>query len=178
MEDKMKKLRLLTVLAITIAIFTSCASLMAHSTGMSQEDPGYRIVPKGFGENRAAAVFYGPEFLKAREDEKAKAEMREPRYASIHQFGYILIRIHASTAATANPKDWLFILQDGNGEEIYREYGENSIPTGEIYSTGSYYGSSWHDYHSIYLENEAVFPLSLRVVTPDKTPIDVVIEKK
>jgi hypothetical protein len=43
---------------------------------------------------------------------------------------------------------------------------------------GTYYNSTWTNYWNIYLKDEAEFPLYLRVVTPDKTPIDITIKRK
>jgi hypothetical protein len=168
----MKELFIAAVIALTV--FTSCAGLVAHSTGMTQEDSAYRIVPKTPGENRAIAVFYGPEYLKEKENEKAGIEMREPNYKTVPAHGYIFIRIQGWTVNTANTKNWLFIVQDGNKEEIHRDYGLPSIPDVHV----SYHASTWSNFHNIYLKEEPIYPLYLRAVSPDKTAIDITIEKK
>jgi hypothetical protein len=172
----MKKL-LGRIIVLSGVLTLSCASMMAHAVGMTQEDLNYRIVPKNAGENRAVAVFYGPEYLKAKEDKKAEIEMRESNYESIPNFGYILIKITGWTADSANSKDWLFIINDANQNEIYRNYGIGSVPKGKINYIG-YYNSSWSNYNVILLENEPVYPLYLRIVTSDKIPVDITIEKK
>jgi hypothetical protein len=170
--------KLLIVAAVAIVAFTSCAGLMAHSTGMTQEDPAYRIVPKNAMENRAVATIVGTEYLKERENKKAEAEMREPNYKGIPDFGYITIKITAWTADMANPKDWLFIINDANQSEIHRSNGIGSVPKGKINDVGGHYNSSWSNYNIILLKNEPVYPLYLRVVSPDSTPIDITIKKR
>jgi hypothetical protein len=159
-------------------LICSCASMVATASGFKQEDSAYRIVPKTPGENRAIAVYYSPEFLRAKEEKRAEIEMREPNYNLIRQFGYISIRITGWTAGTANPKDWLFIVQDKNKQEIYREHGLNSIPSGSINDLGSYYNTTWHNLHIIYLKSDVEFPLYLRVITFEEKAIDITIEKK
>jgi hypothetical protein len=169
------------ILVMIIVCFSvvSCATYMAHILGMSQEDPAYKIVPKNIGENRAVAVFYGYEFLKAKEDKKAETAMREPNYKSIPKFGYISIRTQAWTAGTGNLKDWLFIVQDKNKNEIYRNNGSNSVPSGHINDMGSYYNTTWSNLHNIYLKEDVEFPLYLRVVTAfNSEAIDITIIKK
>ncbi|MDR1926616.1 MAG: hypothetical protein LBQ13_02915 [Endomicrobium sp.] len=156
----------------------SCASLVSHSAGFTQEDPAYKIIPKNPGENQALAIYYSPEFLRAKEDKKAATEMREPRYKGIPEFGYISIRIMAWTRGTAYTTDWLFIVQDGNKNEIYREYGTSSNPHGNINDVGNYYNTTWTNLHNIYLEKNEEFPLYLRAVTSDNKAIDIVIQKK
>ncbi|MDR2660828.1 MAG: hypothetical protein LBC17_02130 [Lactobacillaceae bacterium] len=173
----MKKLFIMAVIAL--AIFTSCASLVANSTGMTQEDSAYRIIPKTPGENRALAIFYGPEYLKEKENKRAEIEMREPNYEMIPEYGYISIKIQGWTAETANPEYWLFIVQDGNQNEIYRDYGLPSIPNGHIgYLGNAHYTSTWSNFHNILLMDEPIYPLYLRVISPDKTNIDITIIKK
>jgi hypothetical protein len=170
--------KLLAAAAVAIIVFTSCASMMASSTGMYQEDPAYKIVPENSMENRAVATIVGSEYLKKRENKKAEVEKRKPNYESIPNFGYILIKITGWTANTANPKNWLFIISDANNNEIYRSYGIDSVPKVRINDIGGYYNSSWSNYNTILLENEPVYPLYLRVVSPDNTPIDITIKKR
>jgi hypothetical protein len=171
-ENNMK--RLFIVAAITLAVFASCASMVANSVGMNQEDNAYSVVPKNPGENRAVAVFYGPEYLKEKENKKAEAAMREPRYTGIPEFGYVSIRIQGWTAGTANPKDWLFIVQDGNRNEVYRSYGSDSRPQ----ATSGTYGATFWNLHNIYLKENYDFPLYVRVVSPPDEPVDITIVKK
>jgi hypothetical protein len=159
-------------------LITSCATIVAHSSGMSQQDSAYKIVPKNAGENRAIAVFYGYDFLKAIEDKKAETEMREPNYNSIPKFGYISVSIKGWTADTANPRNWLFIVQDGNRTEIYRDNGSDRRARGSISDLGNYYTTSWSNLHNIYLKEDAVFPLYLRVVSATNDAIDITIMKK
>jgi hypothetical protein len=116
--------------------------------------------------------------LRAREEKKAETEMRAPNYNRVPQFGYISIRIMGLTADTSNPKNWLFIVQDKNKQEIYREHGSNSIPRGSINDLGSYYNTTYHNLHNIYLESDVEFPLYLRVITFEGKAIDITIEKK
>jgi hypothetical protein len=167
----------LVILVISFSV-VSCASIMAHAVGMEQEDTNYKIIPQNIGENRAVAVFYGVEFLKQREDKRAETEMREPKYIGIPEFGYIQIRIQGWTTGSANPKDWLFIVQDKNKNEIYRDYGSDSRPNGRLNNMGNYYTTTFWSLHNIYLKDNYDFPLYLRVVTALKESIDIIIEKK
>jgi hypothetical protein len=159
-------------------LICSCASMVAIASGFKQEDSAYRIVPKTPGENRAQAIYYSPEFLRAKEEKKAETEMREPNYNRVSQFGYISVRIMGWTADTANPKNWLFIVQDKNKQEIYRERGSNSIPRGNINDLGSYYNTTWTNFHIINLKSAVEFPLFLRVINFEGKAIDITIEKK
>jgi hypothetical protein len=146
---------------------------------MTQEDSNYKIIPQNIGENRAVAVFYGYEYLKEKADRNAETAMREPDYKRIPEFGYISIRTQASTADMANLKNWLFIVQDKNKNEIYRSNGSDSRPRGTINDMGAYHTTTWWSLHNIYLTENAEFPLYLRVVTAfNETAIDIVIEKK
>jgi hypothetical protein len=171
-ENNMK--RLFIVAAIMLAVFASCAGMVASSVGMTQEDSAYGVVPKNPGENRAVAVFYGPENLKEKENKKAEAAMRDPRYTGIPEFGYVSIRIQGWTAGTANPKDRLFIVRDGNKNEVYRSHGSDSRPR----ATAGTYGATFWNLHNVYLKENYDFPLYVRVVTPLSEPVDITIVKK
>jgi hypothetical protein len=171
----MKKHLFIVALAI---LCCSCAGIIAATLGMSQEDSAYRIKPKNVGENRAVAVFYSYNYLKEKEDKNAEIEMRESDYRFIPKNGYISIRIQGWTASSANTKNWLFILQDSNKNEIYRDYGEDSRPRGQINDLGSSYNTTWSNLHTIYLKDDYIFPLYLRVIDALKTPIDITIMKK
>jgi hypothetical protein len=174
-----KNIFVMPIIFVISCLITSCASLMAHAVGMMQEDTAYKIIPQNIGENRAVAVFYSYEYLKAKEDKRAENAMREPKYNGIPKFGYIQIRIQGWTADTANPKDWLFIVQDKNKNEIYRDYGSNSTAHGKINNMGKYYTATYWNLHNIYLKDNYDFPLYLRVVTAfNETAIDIIIEKK
>jgi hypothetical protein len=140
--------------------------------GMKQEDPSYKIIPSNTLEYRAVAVYYGYNFLVNKEYKNAQIEIREPDYNTIPNYGHLLIRIQDITAATANPKDWLFIVLDGNDKEIYRDYGLNLLPHAEL----DRYGAIWYSYHSIFFEEEIKFPLYLRVINPNKEQIDIAIK--
>jgi hypothetical protein len=174
----MKTVLKIVSMVLFLCLFASCASIIASTLGMSQEDKAYRIVPKNVGENRAIAVFYGYEYLKEREDKRAETAMREPNYNNIHKFGYISIRTQASTAGTGNLKSWLFIVQDKNKNEIYRSNGSDSSPSGNINDVGKSYITTWWNLHNIYLTENVEFPLYLRVVNALNEAIDIVIEKK
>jgi hypothetical protein len=145
---------------------------------MSQEDSSYRIIAKNPIENRAVAIFYSAEYLKEQENERAKIRMRKPNYNSVPEYGYIQIRVQGWSHGTANPKNWLFIVQDAHKKEIYRDYGTDLPPTGRLNDVGSYYNVTYWSLNNIYLEDGYVFPLYLRVISPDNTPIDITIKKK
>jgi hypothetical protein len=144
--------------------------MVAHAVGMTQKDTDYQIIPKNPAENRAIAVFYGPEYLKQKEDKRAEIAMREPKYNSLFQYGYLHIRIQSWEAGTSNPKNWLFIVLDGNRNEIYRDYGDNSRP--------NYSKPTWWSTHIIYLTDNVVFPLYLRVINIHDEAFDITIKKK
>lgn len=166
-------------IVITCCLAASCASMVAHSVGMTQKDKAYKIIPQNIGENRAVAVFYGYEYLKEKEDRNAKTSMREPNYKYIPEFGYISIRTQAWTAGAANLKDWLFIVQDKNKNEIYRNNGSGSRPIGAINDVGNHYTTTWWNLHNIYITENVEFPLYLRVVTAfGENAIDIVIKKR
>jgi hypothetical protein len=168
------------IIVIICCLLGSCASIIANTLGMKQEDSAYRIVTKNPGENRAVAAFYGYDYLKAKEDKRAETAMREPKYNTIPEFGYIQIRIQAWTPDTANPKDWLFIVQDKNKNEIYRSYGISSYPrrtVNDISDTNTIV--TWWNLHNIYLKEQVEFPLYLRVVTAfNENAIDITIIEK
>jgi hypothetical protein len=173
----MKRIFIIAVVT-ACCLIVSCASIMAHAVGMTQEDKAYKIIPKFPGENRAVAVFYGYEYLQEREDKNAETEMREPNYNHIPKFGYISVRTQGWTASSSNPKNWLFIVQDKNKNEIYRDYGLNSGSNTKINKVGKHYNATWWNLNRIYLEDDVEFPLYLRVVTALDEPVDIIIEKK
>jgi hypothetical protein len=160
-------------------LFLMCALALSSCAGMigfKQEDPAYRIAPKNPFVTQVLAVYYSPEFLRAREDKKAETELREPNYNRVPEFGYISVRITAPTSDTAN--GWLFIVQDRNKNEVYREYGRNSAANFQSarLNTGAYLTSYWN-LHNIYFEKNEEFPLYLRVVSPLNKSFDIVIER-
>jgi hypothetical protein len=166
------------IITSVVLFFNSCASIIANTVGMKQEDKAYIIRPENLGENRAVAVFYSYDFLKEKEDKRAETNMREPNYKHIPEFGYISIRIQGWSAGTANTKDWLFIVQDKNKNEIYRSYGLNSRPRASANNLGTHYNTTYWNLHNIYLTSNFEFPLYLRVVTATNEAIDITIIKK
>jgi hypothetical protein len=167
----MKKIILIVFACLSM---NSCASIIASSLGMKQEDSAYKIVPRNIGENRAVAVFYSSEYLKEKEDKRAENAMREPNYKNIPEFVYIQIRIQGWTPDTANPSGWLFIVQDKNKNEIYRDFGESSRPK----RSKSIWWNLHNIYLNIYLKSNEDFPLFLRIITPLYEVIEIIIQKK
>ena len=100
--------------------------------------------------------------------------MRKPNYKRISQFGYISVLTQGPTAATANQKGWLFMIQDGNKNEVYRNYGADIRPT--VY--GNDIGYTWRSLNRIQLTDNFEFPLYLRVVNALEEAIDITIIKK
>jgi hypothetical protein len=171
--------RLFGVCLIVSVLAMSCASLVTHSAGMSQEDPSYKITYKNIGENRALAIFESYEFRKLKEDEKAKAQMREPKYESIPECDVVFIRTLDWNSTGANPGNWTFIIIDGGGNEIYRNNGGDSFSNLNLgYYGGDHIITSYDDMTYIALKRNAVFPLQLRAVNIRNETIDITISKK
>jgi hypothetical protein len=162
-EQKMKKL-----IAIGILLLV-CFNLTAEPGDLVQRDLSYEVIEN----DRAISVaFYGAEWLKNWEAEKAATEMREPKTISPVQ---IFIRVTAGTIESAVIEKWLFILLNGKGQEIYRSYG----PRFKLPDIGAgIYRTTWTSIHYILLEVEPECPLKLRVVSPDGKPTDITIKKK
>ena len=59
----MKKL---SVFLVAILLLSSCASIIASTLNMKQEDPAYTIKPAFSGENRAVATFFSPGYLRTK----------------------------------------------------------------------------------------------------------------
>jgi hypothetical protein len=164
---------------IVLSVFISCASLIARSAGMSQEDTGYKISYAVPGENRALTTFESYEFRKLKEDEKAKARMRESNYKGIPEYDIISVRTLDWTREGANPKNWLFIITDKNGNEIYRDNGNDSFANLNLNNfSGSYISKSYDNMCYIHLERNADFPLRIRAVNIRNEVIDITISKK
>ena len=115
----------------------------------------------------------GNDYLNARESERANVEMREP--VTNPFFGGVIslyIRSFSSNIERANPKNYLYILQDSDKNEIYRGIGTDKIPD----YTSSQHGRTWYSYDYISLTEEHAFPLYLRVVYAGMNS-DFIIEK-
>jgi hypothetical protein len=157
-------------LLIGILFLVSIFCLMAEPGELTQKDSSYEIIEN----NRTISViYYGPEYLNKYEEEQAIIEMREPK--ELLNSVQISVRVSAPNIEDADPANWLFILQDGNKQELYRNKGDKQIPRrGE-----GIWMKTWASYHYILLKDEPVeFPLYLRVVNPQKVPIDITIMKK
>jgi hypothetical protein len=151
------------ILVMIIACFSvvSCASV----------DPGYKIVQDLF-ETNVVAAYESYEFLKAKEEKKAEAEMREPKYDYIPKFGCITIDIRERNPELANPKNWLFVVKDGNKKTIYVRNGTGSA---RIPLTSS---QMWTSFHIISFSKEIVFPLYLTVEYSNYRTVNITIIKK
>jgi hypothetical protein len=129
---------------------------MTNIVGMEQ-DPAYKVTSKTIAETRAIVIFTGPGYLKTRTE-----------------FGYFSIMIQGFTESLTNPKNWLFIVQDANKKEIYRDNGPDSRPIKIV----SKYGTGYRNYHYINLMESPEFPLYVRIVTALGEVVDVTIQKK
>jgi len=167
--------KLLPCIILVSLFFTGCQSMMTSTVGFTQRDPKYKIEMKNPMENRAYVRFYGREYLMAEEDRIAVSEMREPKYTAIPKNGYISILLRGHDIESANPKNFLYILHDAGGNEIYRANGGDSFPNYDVSVAGNTVYTVWDNVDFIFLEKNCEFPLSLRIVLSDKTPTDFVI---
>jgi hypothetical protein len=156
-------------LLIGVLFLATVSNLMAERGDLKQKDLDYRVIEN----NRAVSVaYFGPNYLKKFEEDKADVEMRKPR--ELYHSAEIAIRVSASRMYDANPFKWLFIILDGNKQEIYRSRGSRKAPS----RSDGIWRTTWAAYHYILITDDPVYPLYLRIVGPDGEPIDVIIEKK
>jgi hypothetical protein len=157
-------------LLIGILFLVSIFSLIAEPGDLIQNDSAYEVIEN---DRTISVAFYGLEYRNSSEEEQSIIEMREPKKLSYSV--QISIRASAPNIEDANPAEWLFILQDANKQELYRKKGDYKVPS---IGDGIWGRRTWAAYHYILLKDEPVYPLHLRLVNPDKKPIDVIIEKK
>jgi len=74
--------------------------------------------------------------------------------------GYILVHISGPTIGSANTKYWKYVVQDIEGNEIFRESGDNDIPE----YTSSQYGTTWWNIDIIYLPNQMTNQFKVYVI--------------
>jgi hypothetical protein len=155
---------------IGILFLVSSFYLMAESGSLIQKDSSYEVIEN---DRTISIAYYGTEYLTKYEAEQAVIEMREPKELPFSV--QISVRVSAPNIADANAVNWLFILQDGNKQELYRNKGKKQVP----YLGAGIWQTTWAAHHYILLKDEPeAFPLHLRLVNPKGEPIDISIIKK
>ncbi len=106
----------------------------------------------------------GYEFLKDQEDKQAAAELREPNYKTINNCHMIIIILKTYYDRAAFGNNWLFIVQDANGQEIYRNVGKNNNSYNSKPATNTYPQGEWRNTEIIFLDKNVKCPLNIRIV--------------
>lgn len=153
------------VLLLSFAILTSCMSIGAALSGIPQRDPGYKIEtlhisPKLVPPCWSYVSFEGSASMRAKEEKKATAELRQPDYSSIPAGGLIMIQVNAHTIGLADGEDYTFIVLDATGAEVIREHGDDRTPDYSISGDQT----TWYGFHAVGLYREVAFPLRVRIV--------------
>jgi hypothetical protein len=160
-----------------ILFLVSIFCLMAEPLPFTQEDSSYKVINN---DRTIQVAFYGSEYLTEyfykKEVEEAIVESRKPIKLSYPAM--ISIKVISSNIEYIDPIEWLFIVQDGNKQEIYRKNGEHQNPI--LSSNGLFgIGKTYEAYHYILLNDKQVdFPLYLQIINSQKVTIDIVIIKK
>ncbi|MDR2658708.1 MAG: hypothetical protein LBC27_01795 [Spirochaetaceae bacterium] len=162
---------------IGLCLFITALFLISCVT-TKQEDPAFKVTYKNSLYSYSNPLtFDSHEYLMKKEEAKAAREMREPDYSLIPQVGYILFRTVGLTLESAKASNWLFIIIDNTGKEVYRSLGKSdSTPNYNV----SQYGTSWYDYEAIRLDDTSIeFPLQVHIVEPYSDRVyDITISNK
>ena len=160
-------------------LFSSCATsasaYIASLRGHSQQDKQYKVEYIERSQYDVADVtFKGNAYLKEEAKKSAEVKQIEPDYKGIPSVGYIYCYLIGLTIDSGNPKSFTFILKDANGNEILRKSGNDEIPSPEV----TKYGTSWNSFQIIIIDDEnAQFPITLRIVRLDNEYVDIKISK-
>jgi hypothetical protein len=134
---------------IASAILASLAIMACYYPPARQSSYGVSGNPGPFSSFEHKAEYQEYEYLVARENAAANAQMRSPNYSNIPGGGYIMVTLKGVTLELAKPENHLFILRDKHDVEIKRERGRPSVPNFTLLSASSL--TEWWDVAAIFL---------------------------
>jgi len=160
---------------LTTVILSSCMSMSDTSTsmfGLPQKDKAYSIKRTEKSSSKIVPSFWvyvsfeGNAYLKEQEDISAKTELREPDYSLIPKEGLVIIQLNSRSPhdiEASRGENCTYIIVDDVGKELYRGIGSTDAPGG--YSLVSKYGPRFYADDSVILDENATFPVSVRVIS-------------